>query len=126
MSKKAIIYLATPFLIACGGAENSDAKGEDKKETPQASAEYVTISGSISNPKSEELAILNREGFSKIITVNEDGTFSDTLKVSDDQTSYSFAHAGEYSAMFLKNGFDLKLTLNTNEFDETVKYEGIG
>ena len=28
--------------------------------------------------------------------------------------------------MYLAPGYDLKITLNTKEFDESIKYEGIG
>src|SRR5690606_19759242 len=60
----------------------------------------------------------------KTIKVNDDGTFSDTLKV--ETGIYNFFDGNESTNLFLKNGFDINMTLNTKEFDETIKYTGIG
>jgi len=100
------------LLIAC------NEKEEVKKD-------YVTFSGEITNKNSDSIVISNRkQGFKKVIKVNEDGTFSDTLAVTTDL--FSFYDGGEGTQLFLKNGFDLQMTLDTEQFDETIKYLGEG
>lgn len=86
--------------------------------------DYVTFSGKIENQKGDSLFILNQDSYEKVIKVNPDGTFSDTLKVSPGL--YIFHDGSESSRLFLKNGYDIKLKLDTNEFDESISYEGEG
>lgn len=85
--------------------------------------DYVTFSGKITNKSSDTIVIKTRD-YSKTIKVNDDGTFSDTLKV--ETGVYSFFDGNEGTSIFLKNGFDINMTLDTKEFDETVKYTGVG
>lgn len=85
--------------------------------------DYVSISGNITDKNSDSVVIRNRT-YSKTIAVKEDGSFSDTLKVTTGV--YSFYDGGESTAIFLKNGFDLAISLDTKMFDETVKYSGQG
>ena len=50
-------------------------------ETPK---DYATVSGKIYNPnKLNKITLSNRAGYSKEIKINEDGTFSDTLKIEE-------------------------------------------
>jgi len=85
--------------------------------------DYVTFSGKIMNQNSDSIVIRTR-GFSKTMKVQNDGTFSDTLKVKTG--IYSFYDGGESTNIFLKNGYDIKMTLDTKMFDETAKYIGNG
>jgi|TARA_R110002020_G_scaffold4110_2_gene18290 thiol-disulfide isomerase/thioredoxin len=107
--KKILLILSVLALIAC------------QEETPK--KDYVTFSGTINNPNSDSL-IVEKRGFKKVIAVNEDGTFSDTLTVEPDV--YYFFDGVESSSLFLKNGYDLTLTMDTKEFDESIKYTGEG
>ncbi len=92
------------------------------KEEPK---DYVSFSGQITNKNSDSLVIRSSYSpYSKTIHVNEDGTFSDTLKV--ETGIYNLYDGSESSNLFLKNGFDIHLTLNTDEFDETITYSGTG
>ena len=85
--------------------------------------DYVTLSGKITNVnETKTLTILNREGFSKEITVNDDGTFSDTLKVTEGK--YMFKHGDEYGAVYLKNDNETSFTLDTEQFDESLTFKG--
>ncbi|WP_053977759.1 redoxin family protein [Mangrovimonas xylaniphaga] len=92
-----------------------------KQEAPP--KDYVTFSGQITKPNSDSLTVRNRT-YSKTIKVATDGSFSDTLKV--DPGVYSLFDGAESTMMYLKNGYDIKLTLDTNQFDETVSYSGAG
>ncbi len=90
------------------------------KEEPK---DYVTLSGTITNKNSDSLIVRTRN-YHKVIKVADNGTFKDTLKV--DTGIYNLYDGNEATSVFLKNGFELVLTLNTKEFDETIKYTGNG
>lgn len=113
--KRIALGLAVLAFIAC--------KEEQKEEVVL--KDYVTFSGKIENPHEKKMiTIMDREGFKKEIKMNDDGTFSDTLKVAEGK--YMFTDGNEYGQLFLKNGFDIKMTLDTKQFDETMKFEGEG
>lgn len=86
---------------------------------------YVTFTGKITNKNSDSLEINNYEAKTrKVIKVDETGTFSDTLKV---KTGIHYIFDGtEYTSLFLKNGSEINLTLDTKKFDETIIYTGKG
>ena len=87
------------------------------------SKDYVTFSGKITDKFSDSIVVRTRI-YSKTIQVKEDGTFSDTLKV--EAGIHNFYDGNESTSVFLKNGYDLNMTLDTKEFDETIKYSGVG
>ena len=91
--------------------------------TENAPKDYVTFSGKITNQNSDSLIVRSRT-FSKKIMVNPDGTFSDTLKV--EAGNYNVYDGTEGTTIYLKNGFDINMTIDTKEFDESVVYTGIG
>lgn len=104
-------------MLVCTLALLTSCKEETK--------DYVTFSGKITNKNSDLLIIRSSDSpYSKTIAVNEDGTFSDTLKV--EPGIYNLYDGNESTNLFLKNGFDLTLTLDTDEFDETITYSGRG
>lgn len=105
--KKTIFLLSALAFFSC-------------KEEPK---DYATLSGKITNKNSDSLVIRSRT-YSKTIKVNEDGTFSDTLKVKT--AVYNLFDGAESTNLFLKNGFNLNITLDTKMFDETISYTGIG
>ncbi|MCF7568584.1 TlpA family protein disulfide reductase [Sabulilitoribacter arenilitoris] len=90
------------------------------KEEPK---DYVTLSGIITDKNSDSLVVKNRT-YSKAIQVSEDGSFKDTLKV--ETGLYLLYDGNESTLVFLKNGFDLKVTIDTKAFGESVKYTGTG
>ena len=105
--KKLLVFISACAMVAC----NNDPK------------DYVTFSGKITNQNSDSIVVRSRD-YSKTIKVNPDGTFKDTLKV--ETGIYNFTDGNESSNFFLKNGFDINLTLDTKQFDETIKYSGTG
>lgn len=87
--------------------------------------DYVTFSGKITNKNSDSLLIRSNERpFYKVIKVNEDGSFKDTLSV--EPGIYNLFDGGEYTNLFFKNGYDIHLTLDTKNFDESINYTGEG
>ena len=63
--------------------------------------DFAELSGKITHPNSDSIVVSNRDGYKKVISVQKDGTFSDTLKVEEGR--YSFFDGGEYGTIFLKN-----------------------
>ena len=104
---KLLILLFAISLIAC----------QEKTK------DYASFSGKITDKNSDSI-VIRKADYSKTIKVMEDGTFSDTLKV--EAGIYNFYDGGESTNIFLKNGYDIHITLDTKMFDETAKYTGAG
>jgi hypothetical protein len=60
----------------------------------------------------------------QIIDINSEGFFKDTLSVQDGL--YLFFDGTEYFKIYLKKGYDLQVTMDANNFRETIQYTGIG
>jgi len=85
--------------------------------------DYVTLSGKIENVNDQKkITILNRTGFKKEISVTEDGTFSDTLKVIEGR--YNFTDGNQYGSIYLKNDNTTSFTVDAEDFDNTLKFAG--
>lgn len=84
---------------------------------------YVTFSGSLTNAKTDSIFILNR-GFEKVILLNQDGSFSDTLKVTDG--TYYFSDGKNNTLLYLKNGDVITMTANSDAFSKSIGFEGTG
>ena len=82
----------------------------------------VTITGEITNPKGELVTFSNQDTtYSTTATAN--GTF--TISFNLDSTTYlDFGHGLERTAMYVYPGDKIKLTIDTELFDETIKYKG--
>jgi len=110
MLKKTIVFVFVITLFSC--------KNDVKKD-------YATFSGKIINPKGSD-GSLQKKDFKKEIKISKDGVFSDTIHLADTGEILYFSDGNEYTQVYLKNGYDIHLTLDTKEFDETVKYKGKG
>jgi thiol-disulfide isomerase/thioredoxin len=108
MKKIVLVVSAVLLMVSC---------------KPEAPKDYVTLSGTITNPNSDSLIVAQRQ-ILKTIKVKEDGTFSDTLKVTPG--IYILFDGTEQTRVYLKNGYDLNLKANSDEFDETLNYTGNG
>lgn len=108
MKKILIMLVAVITLLSC------------KQEPPK---DYVTLSGKISHHKSPKLTIMGKQ-FQKEIKVNDDGTFKDTLKVTDG--FHGFSDGTHQSFIYLKNGYNLNLNFDADDFPASVKYSGNG
>lgn len=91
------------------------------KEAPK---DYVTLFGTITNPVSDSLVVTEIGSVIKKIDVNEDGTFSDTLKVRGDK--YFITHGNAMAPLFLKNGYNLQIDLDAKELNKTIVFTGKG
>jgi thiol-disulfide isomerase/thioredoxin len=105
--KKIILLFAVIAIVSC--------KSEPK--------DYVTLSGKLKTPGVEKLTVQGRD-FSKEISVNADGTFSDTLKVTDGV--HAISNGDDRITLFLKNGYDLNLEFKGERLSDGVLYKGEG
>ena len=85
----------------------------------------VALSGNISNIIGNTASIKELNEVVKVISVRDDGTFEETLDIPRSGI-YSFVYARESTQIYLSDGFNLNIELNTAEFDESIKYSGKG
>lgn len=105
--KKIILFFAVIAIVSC--------KSEPK--------DYVTLAGKLKTTGIEKLTVQGR-GFTKEISVNSDGTFSDTLKVTDGV--HAISNGTDRVTLFLKNGYDLNLEFKGEKLSDGVTYKGEG
>lgn len=82
----------------------------------------VTIRGKISNPVGELVSFFSQDT-SYSTTSNKNGAFSISFDL-DSSTYLSFQHGPEVTAMYIKPGDRINLTIDTELFDETIRYSG--
>ena len=93
-----------------------------KQEEPK---NFVSLSGTIANRLLDTVYVINGRSIIKKIVTDENGTFADTLKVDSELDSgMFFGYKG--SSTYLKNGFDLQITVDIENFHETLTFSGIG
>ena len=86
------------------------------------SKDYVSLKGQLTNTESNELEIV-ANNYSKTISLNEDGTFQDTLRV--EHGLYSLTDGKNKALLFLKNGYDLTINSDITDF-ANASIEGTG
>jgi thiol-disulfide isomerase/thioredoxin len=106
--KKIWLLIVSIVLISCGKEANVD---------------YVTLKGKLKGIGVEKLTVQGKN-FLKEISVNEDGSFSDTLKVSDGV--HAISNGNDRVTLFLKNGFDLKLEFKGEALMDGIVFSGNG
>jgi thiol-disulfide isomerase/thioredoxin len=85
----------------------------------------VTIAGKITNPNSDSAYIMDGWGeIYQIIELDEAHSFKSTFSI--EKGYYRFNDGNEATGIFLNDGYDLYLTLDTDSFDETVSHTGNG
>ena len=90
----------------------------------------VIIKGKISNPIGDQVKFdtqmtpfSSSKDTTYSTTLNQNGTF--TIFFELDSASYlNFSHGAEVTAMYIKPGDKINLTIDTELFDETIKYQG--
>ncbi len=108
--KKLMLGLFAAGIVACSNTEP---------------ANYVLFKGTIKNPNSKSLMILDGSNKAiKKIEVSEAGTFSDTIFNANGY--FAFNDGKERSELYLQDGYDMILDMDAKEFDETIKYSGNG
>ena len=88
--------------------------------------DYVTLSGTLENNKDSIISIVGRTGVIKTIEIDENGSFSDTLKVPKVDI-YTFQTSRTKRApVYLKNGFDITINGDAEKFMSSFNYSGEG
>jgi len=94
--------------------------------TNEHSKEYISVSGKLENNKDSLITITGRTGVVKTISINNDGSFKDTLKVAKGAI-YSFQTSREKRVLiYLKNGFNINIRGNSEKFMTSFEYSGEG
>ncbi len=106
--KKLLSLLVLITVLAC-------------ENTPK---DYVTVSGKLeNNPGLKTFSILHKaQNLEKDITINADGTFSDTLKV--EKGRYTYKIGNDYGFLYLENDTDVHFTANLETFYESLEFTG--
>ncbi|WP_445718692.1 TlpA family protein disulfide reductase [Flavobacterium sp.] len=86
----------------------------------------VSLNVKITNRFSDTITISSGRAFKQKVGINNKGEFQTTFEASKDGGLYRLNDGNEGTTMFLKNGYDLNLTLDTKDFDETIVYKGKG
>jgi thiol-disulfide isomerase/thioredoxin len=86
---------------------------------------YMTFQGEIANKNGDAVYITDSKNkLIKKIQVSSEGIFKDTLNVVSGR--YGLSDGNEFTIVYLKNGFDLALKMDTKMFDESITYTGKG
>jgi thiol-disulfide isomerase/thioredoxin len=110
--KKISLALFTLFVITSCSNEHSK--------------EYISLSGKLENNKDSLITITGRTGVVKTISINNDGSFKDTLKVAKGAI-YSFQTSRKKRVLiYLKNGFNINISGNSEKFMTSFEYSGVG
>lgn len=86
--------------------------------------ENMTFQANVTNKNGDVLFIKNGRTIVKEIKADEKGEFKATFPIKEGL--YQLFDGAEYAQLFLKPGFDLKMTLDAAQFDESIKFEGKG
>jgi len=112
--KKLFLFLL-PVLVF---AFLPQANAQEASEAPE-----IIVTGKITNPANEKVAISSRAESYKADLV--DGEFE--IKFHAEAAGrYRFAHGNESATLYLEPGDQVYLTIDPNQFDETIKLKGKG
>ena len=88
-----------------------------------AQADKVKFTAKIQNRNSDTLVIRSRT-FTKNIIAEKNGVFTDSFEAQPGV--YQLFDGTEYATLYLKNGYDLNMTMDAKKFDETITFKGAG
>ena len=102
------LLLLALFLIGCLNTSKTDLN-------------EIHISGQIINPVLDNVKFESTDS-TFTVELTKDGNF--TFSFTTDSSLYLSLSHGEYTSMYVKPGDNIELSLNTDEFDESVNYKG--
>lgn len=105
--KKLFTLLTIVFLSSVGFAQDA-----------------VKFEAKISNKNGDVLYIKQNNKSIQEIKIDDKGIFKASFPVQEGM--YQLFDGVEYAQLFLKNGYNLKMTMDASQFDETIKFEGKG
>jgi hypothetical protein len=86
--------------------------------------DYAIFSGTIKNSKENHFMIIGKH-INQQINLNEDGSFLDTLKIKVITTN-AFKINSIQIPIYFKNGYNVQLNADANNYINTIKYIGEG
>ncbi|MCG1037406.1 TlpA family protein disulfide reductase [Polaribacter sargassicola] len=110
--KKLSLALLTILLVASCSKEHSK--------------DYISLSGELTNNKDSLVTISSRTGIIKTISIDKNGSFKDTLTVTNADIYTLQTNSLQRIPLYLKNGFDISLKGDSEDFMSSVKYSGTG
>ncbi|SDB32923.1 Thiol-disulfide isomerase or thioredoxin [Flavobacteriaceae bacterium MAR_2010_188] len=87
--------------------------------------DYAILSGSISNPSAESITLYKGQEKLTEINLDDQGKFSDTIR-NVSPGFLTLAHGRENTSLYVAPGHNLNLSLDTQQFDESISYSGEG
>jgi len=86
----------------------------------------LSFQAEITNRNGDIIKILNRNDGKEVrkIGINKQGIFKDSFAV--EEGIYMLFDGKEYTQMYLKNSYNLKLKMDAKNFDESIVYSGAG
>ena len=108
---KKIFVVALLLFVSIGIEAQSKKPMKFQAEIANRGGDYITFTN-------------NKNKLIKKIQVNKDGVFKDTMNIATGR--YAMSDGNEYTIVYLKNGFDLKLKMDAKKFDESIVYTGKG
>lgn len=90
---------------------------------PDHPKDYLSVSGKLENVKDSVLYITGF-GIRKMIRIQEDGSFKDSLKVAKPNLYSVSTPNSNRGVIYLKNGYNLDLTGDANKFFTSFTYKG--
>jgi len=94
--------------------------------TKEHAKEYLSLSGKLTNNTDSIITISGISGLVKTISLKEDGSFKDTLKVSKSGIYTFQTNSGKRAPIYLKNGFDIAIDGDAENFMTSFKFSGNG
>ena len=107
--KRLLILLIAITLFSCK---------EEAKPT------YVVFNGTVENSPSKTAKLFGN-GLEANLPISENGTFGDTLSI-EKNGYYTLRIGRESTPVYLVQGVDVSVALNSKEFDESLTYSGEG
>jgi thiol-disulfide isomerase/thioredoxin len=92
---------------------------------PEQPQNHLTLSGKLENTQDSFLTISNRQGIIKEININSGGVFKDTLKV-EEGAIYTMEASNNRAPIYLKNGYNISLVGDAQNFMKSLKFSGKG
>ncbi|PZX93117.1 hypothetical protein DOS84_12190 [Flavobacterium aquariorum] len=107
-----------PFAITLFFAFNANSQSKN----------YASLKVKIANLEVDSLVIISYKNpnFKKVIKVDKDGIFKDTLNIRADKYYVSNCSNVFPNGIYLNNGYDLKITVDSKEPGKTIIFIGKG
>ena len=106
---KKLYFILVAFIFSCIGFAQSNA---------------VNFQAEIANRNGDVIYIKEDKTVIKEIKIDDKGIFKATFPIKEGM--YQMFDGVEYTDLFLKANFDLKLKMDAKKFDESIEYHGKG